>query len=170
MLDDAAIEGLRRHIAKVVSRVGPSRLSAERDDIVQTALLRVLKVAEAHEANHPMASSYIWKAAFSATIDEIRRRGRRPETSLETGDAVSVPHDGVSPEARAAGLQLGAAIRSCLEKLPADRRRSVVMVLLGHSAREVAARFGWDDKKVGNLIFRGMSALRSCLAAQGLRP
>jgi RNA polymerase sigma-70 factor (ECF subfamily) len=146
-------------------------LSAERDDIVQVALLRVVKTATAREGNEPMAASYIWKAAFSATIDEIRRRDRRPESPLDDDSAVMIQAAaGASPESSAAGRQLGAAIRACLERLPAERRRSVVLFLLGHTVRDVADRFGWDLKRADNLIYRGMAALRTCLAAKGLHP
>lgn len=170
-LDDDIVEGLRRHVGRAVSRLCPARLSAERDDIVQLAMLRVVKVMEASEATTPIASSYIWKCAFSATIDEIRRRDRRPETSLDTDDTpMRIAHESPSPEERLAGRELGAAIRGCLGTLPPDRRRGVVLFLLGHPPREVAARLGWGEKKADNLIYRGMSALRTCLAAKGIGP
>jgi RNA polymerase sigma-70 factor (ECF subfamily) len=169
-VSEEVLEQLRGHVARAVNRLCPARLSAEREDIIQVALMRILKVVPAGERSTTPATSYIWKTAFSVTIDEIRRRDRRPEAPLDDSAVATITVNAPSPEDRLVGRELGAAIRDCLQTLPTNRRRGVVLFLLGHAPREVAARLGWSAKKADNLVYRGMNMLRACLSAKGLRP
>lgn len=165
------LEQLRRKLTHAVARLAPASLSADRDDIVQVALMRLMKIFPTGEGSGPSAASYLWKTAFSVTVDEIRRRARRPETPLESAAGVlDVVAEGRSPEAALQNRQLGDAIRGCLQKLPRDRRSAVVLSLVGHPVREVGERLGWNVKKAENAVYRGMAALRQCLTLKGIRP
>jgi len=70
--------------------VCPGWLADRRDDIVQAALIRVSNIA-AREGNAPLGASYLWKAAYSATVDEIRRVRRLRETTLEDAEPGARP-------------------------------------------------------------------------------
>jgi RNA polymerase sigma-70 factor, ECF subfamily len=167
--DDVYAE-LRRHVTRAVMRLCPSWLSAERDDIIQLAMLRLHRTVEAGEESRYTSSSYIWQTAFSVVVDEMRRRGRRSETSLtddDAGEALQVADAHAGPERQALARATGLAIRSCLATMSPTRRAAVVLHLQGHKIPEIARLLGWDDKKAENQVYRGLADLRRCLTAKG---
>jgi RNA polymerase sigma-70 factor (ECF subfamily) len=167
---DDVIAELQRQVGRAVSRLCPHWLTAERDDIIQLAMLRVLKVVPSGEGTAPTASSYVWRTAFSVVVDEIRRRSRRPEVPLEEhAVAETVAGEGIDPERRAIARQTGVAIRACLQKLVSARRSAVVLHLQGHAVPDVAKLLGWDAKKAENAVYRGMMDLRGCLRSKGVQ-
>jgi RNA polymerase sigma-70 factor (ECF subfamily) len=162
---------LRGQLARAVARVCPSWLSAQAEDIVQTALIRVVEILAAREGDGGLNSSYLWKVAYTATVDEIRRLRRRREVTLEEGDVESTmlsPHPG--PEQAQAGGEIAHFLHDCLRRLVEPRRLAVVLHLQGHTGPEAARLLGWSEKRVENLIYRGLADLRLCLRAKGLRP
>lgn len=167
--DSAFYEDLRRHVARAVARLCPAWLRAEQEDIVQLTMIRLHGLLERSEGDGQASASYIWKTAFSVTVDEIRRRSRRPETPLgEVDVAATVPSSGPDPEQRAMARELGATIRTCLAQLADERRTAVVLHLQGHTVGQVAALLGWNAKRAENLVYRGLSDLRRFLAAKGV--
>ena len=68
----------------------PAWLADRRDDIIQSALIRIANIS-AREGNAPLAASYLWKTAYSATVDEIRRVRRLRESTLEDGAGDVLP-------------------------------------------------------------------------------
>ena len=78
----------------------------------------------------PVAASYLWKATYSATVDEIRRVRRRRESALDElpGSDLHAPEHS-NPDRRAASRETGAAIRECLGGLIRDRRLAVTLHL-----------------------------------------
>ena len=169
-MGDPDLDAVRSQLTKAVARVCPAWLADRRDDIVQAALIRVSAVVT-REGNGPVAASYLWKAAYSATVDEIRRVRRRRESALDDVAGVE-PHapDHVGPDRRMASRQLGAAIRDCLGKLIRDRRLAVTLHLQGHTIPECGRLLGWDAKRAENLAYRGMQDLRACLEQKGITP
>ncbi len=170
------ITALRRALARAVGRVCPGWLAADRDDLVQAALLRVLRKHEAGAGDDPgegtpqVASSYLHKVAYSVLIDEIRRVRRRRETSLED-EASEPPRDQpADPERVAASAEIGLGIQSCLGNMAHDRRLAVTLHLQGHTVVEAARILEWPEKRTENLVYRGMADLRACLTAKGMRP
>ena len=97
---------LRRDLARAVARICPRWLAGQRDDLVQAAVMRVMQVAGARssrgEGNTPLASSYVYKTAHSALVDEIRRVRRRRETELEEVVVEPAAVDTADPERSAA--------------------------------------------------------------------
>ena len=146
--DSALYEELQRQVTKAVRRLCPSWLSADRDDIVQVSMLRLHQVLDSGEGTRQASASYIWKTAFSVTVDEIRRRSRRAETGIgQTDVAESMPDGLPSPERRVIARELGEAIRACLGGLIDARRAAVVLHLQGHSVAQIASLLEWDYKK-----------------------
>ena len=70
-------------------------------------------------------------------------------------------------EPDAALFELGAATEGCLAALPDARRIAVGMHLTGFAAGEIALAMSWGEKRVRNLLHRGLAALRQCLAGKG---
>jgi len=161
MTDDAT--RLREVLVRAVARVCPPHLASQRDDIVQNALMRVLPgIGRQGEQDAIRTSSYLWQTAYTATMDEIRRRSRRREVALE--DTVA---DRPAPDSNP---ELGIEIRDCLARLAPPRRRAVGLYLFGFHAEESARVLGQEVKHMQNLTYRGLADLRRCLEAKGIRP
>ena len=80
------------------------------------------------KGKRPFTTFYLHKAAHSALVDEIRRRKRRQEVSLEAsteGEEETRPFEPRAhgdPESDASSRQVGLAIRTCLAAANRDRR------------------------------------------------
>jgi len=164
---------LRQDLARAVARLCPRWLSSDREDLVQSAAIRVMQAMErgrfAGEGNPQLSSSYIYKAAYSALVDEIRRVRRRSETDLEEG-AVEVASTALAdPERVAASREIGEGVEDCLTRLVQDRRLAVTLYLQGHTVPESARLLGWAAKRTENLVYRGLADLRDCLRSKGLQ-
>jgi len=161
---------IRPHLQRTVERLCPRWLRPRCDDIVQVAVLRVLRSREKTEENRPPPAAFLWKVALAATVDEIRRATRARESSgdgaLPDGPA---PPSG-EPDQQFAAREIEAAIRDCLSRLAPRRRVAVWLYLLGHSIPEAAGLLAFDEKRTENLIYRGMADLRNCLRVKGLKP
>ena len=122
-----------------------------------------------HEGNSPLSSSYIYKAAYSALVDEIRRVRRRSETGLEDSAVELVAAPVADPERTAASREIGEGVEDCLTRLVEDRRLAVTLYLQGHTVPESARVLGWAAKRTENLVYRGLADLRDCLRSKGLQ-
>jgi RNA polymerase sigma-70 factor (ECF subfamily) len=163
-------ERLRIQLSRAVARVCPRMLSDRREDLVQDCVLRVMDLTKKSEGERVLSPSYLYKVAYSALIDEIRRIRRRREAPLEEGDRVPAEAAHGDPEAVAAGQEIGRGVLDCLAGLNRDRRLSVTLYLQGHSVVEAAAILEWPAKKTQNLVYRALADLRGCLASKGIRP
>ena len=162
---------LRRRIAAAVRRTCPRRIASQADDIVQTVLTRLV-LAPAHgEGNPAFSAMYLTKAAYGATVDELRRLGRRREESLEAEPVVErIAARGADPESEAASAEIARGIRDCLTRLVRPRRLAVTLYLQGCSVPECAGLLRWTPKRTENLVYRGLADLRRCLTAKGMAP
>jgi RNA polymerase sigma-70 factor, ECF subfamily len=165
---------LRQTIARVVTRVCPAWLSAQRDDVVQAATLRVIQLIDrlsiSGEERIAFASSYLHKVAHSALVDEIRRARRRREVGIEDAEPTAEDVPRADPERRTVAREVGHGIQDCLRRLTRDRRLAVTLHLQGHSVKEAATILDWPEKRTENLVYRGLADLRACLKAKGLAP
>ncbi len=168
---DVDYADLRRRLEGVLRRMCPAWLADRREDLLQVALLRVMEISRKSEKPRQFSSSYLWRAAQSAMIDEIRRLRRRREVALEEvagadGPAFRAPHP--DPERQATGRALGRQVWGCIGQLIRPRRLAVLLHLEGYAPEEAAKLMGWNMKKNYNLVHRGMEDLRSCLRTKGL--
>ena len=164
---------LRDDLARAVARLCPSWLSSQRDDLVQSAMMRVMQIVDKQvsdgERNRPFASSYLYKAAHSALVDEIRRIRRRRETELEEETVGSVAITRQDPEKLTAAREIGRGIQDCLSRMSLERRLAVTLYLQGHSVPEASRVLDWTVKRTENLVYRGLANLRACLVSKGIR-
>lgn len=169
--DDLSVETyeqLRSELSRAMLRLCPPWLADQREDLVQTALIRVMKINRKSAGQKDLSKTYLWKVAHSALIDEIRRQRQRREVALgEDDEEEPMVTQAPNPEKRYAGRQLGQAIFDCLQKLIPPRRRAVTLYILGHGASEVAKLLGWSRRRAENLTFRGREDMRDCLAGKG---
>lgn len=168
---------LRSALVRAVRRQCPQWLSDHADDLVQCALVKVMAIAGSGEGTRALSSFYLHRVAHSALVDEIRRRQRRREVTLEVDDsegqqggAIVTPPADSDPEQDASLRELGAAVRACLLSMVRDRRLAVMLYLQGHSVPDAARLLGWAVKRTENLVYRGLADLRQCLLAKGHSP
>jgi RNA polymerase sigma-70 factor (ECF subfamily) len=131
--------------------------------------MRVMELLRRSERTDDLGSSYLWRVAYTATVDEIRRLRRRREVAFEDASPER-PAPDADPERAHAGSEIGEGLAACLARLVQARRLAVALYLQGHSVPEAARLLGWGEKRVENLVFRGLADLRRCLAAKGLTP
>ena len=159
-------KNLQDVLSRAVRSVCPAWLAQRRDDIVQNAIVRIVRRWNETEEPEALGASYLWRVAHSAVMDEIRHRRRHPEDTWEVPpESPTAEQD--SPERRSAAAGLRRAIQDGLRRLPEDRRRAVALYLLGHSLKESASMLGWTPKRVDNQRYKGLAALRSFLSEQG---
>ena len=160
-------EAVRSTIERALARMCPRELAGERDDIVQTALARILEIESSRGPGTVRAASYLWQTAFSVIANELRRRRRRPVTLVS--DLTEIDRaDPVTPETLAARRETARSLRDCIAALARPRQIAVMLHLQGHGRTEGAALVRWDVKRFENLVYRGLADLRMCLEAKGV--
>ncbi len=172
-LSEEALSSVLQRMERAVRGMCPTWMADRRDDLVQVAVMRVMEISRKGEKSRNFNASYLWRAAHSAMIDEIRRMRRRNEVELEESSASDDPQwvsDRASPERRAESRYLASELQDCLRGLAGSRKQAVTLHLQGYSPAESAPLLGWATKKVYNLVHRGLQDLRDCLDGKGIRP
>jgi RNA polymerase sigma-70 factor, ECF subfamily len=120
--------------------------------------------------------AWLLRIVTNACYDELRRRQRRPTTSLEpiddVGEEVESPHwladPGETPEDSLERAELGTAIQNCLDDLPLDFRSAVILVdIQGMDYSEAAQAVGKPVGTIKSRLARARSRLRDCLQGFG---
>jgi len=170
--DEGTLRELRRLLLRAVGNICPRWLANDREDLVQTALVRLMETGRTRPGALEFPKAYARRVAYTAVVDEIRRRRRRQETPLGELEATApcLRSFRPDPEALSAGSELGEAIRECLRTLSASRREALTLWLLGHKNREISDLLGWDRKRTENLVTRARCDLRKQLVQMNYRP
>lgn len=115
-------------------------------------------------------STWLYRLTSNAAIDHLRRTKRqRGEASLDDEALrLDVADDAPSPQARAEGEELRAAVLSGLAQLSDGHRQALTLRELQElSYEEIAAVLEVDLGTVKSRIFRARSALRKILIKNG---
>jgi RNA polymerase sigma-70 factor (ECF subfamily) len=140
------------------------RLTGNRDDasdLVQEVLLRVRKGLASYTPGS--FDGWLWRITRNAFLDDVRRRKRRPTTSLPDTDR-STLLTAPSPDEVLAQVRLSDDVQSALMKLPVEFRECVVMCdVVGLSYDEIAAAVEIPVGTVRSRIHRGRKLLRELL-------
>jgi RNA polymerase sigma-70 factor (ECF subfamily) len=141
------------------------RLTANPDDaadLAQEVLLRVKRGL----ANYTPGSfdGWLWRITRNAFLDDVRRKKRRPTSTLpaelDRVAAVSTP----SPDDVLASIRLGEDVQKALLDLPYDFREAVVMCdIIGLSYDEIAVAAAVPVGTVRSRIHRGRKMMREAL-------
>ena len=164
------LQALRLRLRAGVRRACPRWLASDAEDIVQNALMQLLRKLKKSDGKMNFSSMYLAMAAHGATVDEIRRRTRRKELPGEERMMERAISERADPERESAARELGRGIQYCLGSMVAPRRLAVTVHLQGGSVPETAKRFHWTVTKAENLVYRGLRDLRECLASKGMAP
>lgn len=164
-MSDAIDETVRKQLVRSVSRVCPNWMRDELDDLVQMSVMRLLR----SKAKIDLTPAYLSRVAYSAVIDEIRRKKRRNEIGATPSLFDRVADEvAISPEQLARAGETGTVVLECLEVLVPARRRVVTLYLQGHTVPEIGELLEWPRKKVSNAVYRGLADLRAALAERGV--
>ena len=122
----------------------------------------------------PSVRSWLLRIAANASIDELRRRRRQPQLSLDvpapgtdSERPLEVADSAEGPERLALHGELREALQVELLRLPPDQRLAVILCdLEGLSYEEIAASMGRSIGTVKSRISRGRARLREALREQ----
>jgi RNA polymerase sigma factor (sigma-70 family) len=126
--------------------------------------------------------SWLLRIVANASLDELRRRKRKPAVSLEelaTGEdgegreeslaILADPAEG--PETAAVRADLRRALEDCLGRLPVDQRATILMAdVHAMDYVEVAGALRIALGTVKSRVARARASLRDCLHAKGELP
>ncbi|MFO7624604.1 MAG: sigma-70 family RNA polymerase sigma factor [Anaerolineales bacterium] len=143
-------------------------------DATQEAFISAYK--KLHSYRGGSFRAWLLRIVTNACYDELRRRQRRPTTSLEPlddgGDEIESPQwladPGETPEDSLERAELSWAIQRCLNDLPSDFRSVVVLVdVQGLDYAEAAQAIGKPVGTIKSRLARARTRLRDCLRGFG---
>jgi len=131
------------------------------DEVLQTAYANAFRGIRSFRGRATVAT-WLYRIAYNACLDELRRRARTPEAVPFTDEA-----PGFAPDLAAevsTRLDLAVALRA----LPVELRAPVLLVDgEGFSYPEAAAVLGLPEGTVASRLHRARTALRAALVREG---
>lgn len=143
---------------------------ANAEDATQDAFISAYKNLRSFRGGSFRA--WLLRIVTNACYDELRRRQRRPQVSLEVDDAggneVADPSwladPGESPQELAERVELSGAIQRCLNQLEVEFRTAVILVdVQGMDYAEAAAVMQRPLGTVKSRLARARTRLQQCL-------
>ncbi len=171
--DVAAYNRLVLHYQELVYNVA-YRIMGEpqsAEDATQEAFISAYKSLKSFRGGS--FKSWLMRIATNACYDELRRRKRRPQTSLdrltdENESFVYLRSADEGPEVAQQRLEMMRAIEDCLRTLPDEQRITAVLGdVEGYNYQEIAGITGVSLGTVKSRMSRARSKLRDCL--QGVK-
>jgi RNA polymerase sigma-70 factor (ECF subfamily) len=118
--------------------------------------------------------SWLLRIVTNACYDELRRRKRRPQSSLDEliefneSNPVLVSEKITGPEEHQQQVELVSAVERCLEELPDDQRTAAVLRdVEGYDYSEIAQIMASSLGTVKSRLSRARAKLRDCLQGFG---
>ncbi len=118
--------------------------------------------------------AWLMRITTNACYDELRRRKRRPQASLDALYVVdedpspSLHSESENPEKSLQSGELAAAIQACISALPEHQRIAAVLCdVQGYSYEEISSLMGISLGTVKSRLSRARSKLRECLRGIG---
>lgn len=140
--------------------------AADADDLLQTAVERALRSRDQWQAGTRL-DSWLYRILRNAWIDTVRARGRRAKVLAPEEAGEDRGHD--PRPAIEAGIDL-AAILKAMERLPAEQREVVVLILIeGFGYREAAEILDLPMGTVSSRLVRGREALMALIGEGAVR-
>lgn len=156
-------------VYNVAYRIMKDPASAE--DATQDAFISAYKAIKSYRGGS--FKSWLLRIVTNTCYDELRRRKRRPQSSLDeiTEDNPSVSFmadDQPGPEKHRQQVELVDAVKRCMDELPDEQRIAAVLCdIEGRDYQEIADIMAVSLGTVKSRISRARSKLRDCL--QGFR-
>jgi RNA polymerase sigma-70 factor (ECF subfamily) len=136
--------------------------SAEAEDVLQEAMLRLWRIAPEWDAGRARVGTWLYRVVTNLCIDRLRRR---PQAALDT--IAEPPDDRPGAEAGMMQAARGAALHDAVDALP-DRQRQAILLrhFEGLSNPEIGAVMDIGVEAVESLLARGKRALVAALAGR----
>jgi RNA polymerase sigma-70 factor, ECF subfamily len=139
------------------------------EDVTQDVFLSAYRRIDSFHGG--VFRAWLLRIAANACTDELRRRKRRPQVSLDDAGEDGVPLDLVdrseSPEESVLRGELSSFIQAGLMALPPDQRAVVVLCdVQGHTYEEIAEALSLSLGTVKSRLSRGRCRLRELLLQQ----
>lgn len=114
--------------------------------------------------------AWLMRIVTNACYDELRRRKRRPQSSLDEiteeyeSSALLISKSSPGPEEHRQRVELVEAIQRCLDELPDEQRTAAVLCdVEGYNYKEIASIMSISLGTVKSRISRARAKLRDCL-------
>lgn len=131
---------------------------SQAEDLVHEACVSILR------AEGPWHRGYLFATIRHRFIDDCRRRGRTPETPLETSPGIDTLADEASMQQALDAMIEAESITDILNHLrPAEREALYLAAVEQYTASQIAALTGKPRGTVLSLIHRARRKLRECL-------
>jgi RNA polymerase sigma-70 factor (ECF subfamily) len=162
--DEDALEALLARMAPSIHRFGlrMCRNVHDAEDVLQDVLIEIAKHVDAFEGRSAFSS---WVFALTRSACARRRRGLKHQAPVGDEQLPEEPDPAASPEVRAGGRELAAALARALDSLPEDYREAILLRdVEGLSAPEAAGAVGISVDALKSRLHRARAALRTALA------
>jgi RNA polymerase sigma-70 factor (ECF subfamily) len=172
--DVSAYNRLVLHYQDIVYNVAYRimRDPAAADDAAQEAFISAYKALNRFRGGN--FKSWLLRIVTNSCYDELRRRKRRPQSSLDEiteeveSPAFLVDDNAAAPEEIQQREELVDAVQRCLDDLPDDQRLAAVLCdVEGREYQEIAEIMSVSIGTVKSRISRARSKLRDCLQGFG---
>jgi RNA polymerase sigma-70 factor, ECF subfamily len=165
---EALAECYRRHggaVFALARRVLTDQQMAE--EVTQEVFLKLWDAPDRFDPERGTLRSWLLAQAHGKAVDVVRSetsRRRREDT-----DARRTAAGGYDVEHEVWDLAVADRVRSAVDTLPEDEKRSIALAYFGgHTYREVAGILGQPEGTVKSRIRSGLKRMRSELAAMGV--
>lgn len=139
--------------------------AASAEDAAQDAFLSAWRNIEGFRGDS--FKPWLMRIAANQCRDELRRRGRRPSSSLDSALEAGVPEppaNGPSPESTALNSELSRSLQAALDQLPEDQRIAIVLCdVEGLDYSEIAGAMKTSLGTVKSRISRARLKLRELM-------
>jgi RNA polymerase sigma-70 factor (ECF subfamily) len=166
--EDDALAALVGQYAGSLYRVAYSvlRNSADAEDVVQEAFLRVLRH---RQTLGEVRDHRVWliRIVWNIVLDRKRRAKTRPETDDVVELARVLPSKGLSAEEIAAAAQHHAHVLACVDRLPTKERQVLMLSAFEElTSVEISAVLGITESSVRSRLFRARNLMAGLLNHQ----
>ena len=163
-----AIEPLYRRHASSISWLAARSLGSEAaDDLLQEVFWTVVQNAEAFDAHRGTFRSWVLQIARFRVVNELRRRGRRPQIQPDPDSLLLLNLAGPEPDPCEAAWHTwrSSSLHSALATLKAEHRQVLNLAFFEDCThQQVASLLNLPLGTVKSRIRLGLRALRAALA------
>jgi len=151
----------RQGLFSLALSVTRSPMAAE--DAVHDAVVRLAKTTSAPEGD---AVAYVFRSVRNAAIDQLRKRGRSREQSIEQSTGVFASAE-PQPEAQMMASEQKTQLMQAVDSLPDAQRQAIVMkVFAGLTFQQIALSCDEPLSTIASRYQRGLAKLRHTMERQ----
>ncbi|MEM8595650.1 MAG: RNA polymerase sigma factor [Pseudomonadota bacterium] len=142
--------------------------SAEAEDVVQEATVRLLDACAAPGDAAKATPAYFRRSVRNAALDLLRRRSRERQAALSEVSWVADPIVPPTPEEMLQYRQSVGELEAAIADLPEAQRKALTMHRLGGCRlREIADRLGVSVPTAHRLVRDGLASVAAHMASRG---